>query len=474
MTHKPISITNLSLKLPHKVCFEGFSTQILPGERIGIIGRNGIGKSSMLKIIMNDMDSTTGKIINVDTLKIGYVPQTVLEYDDLSGGERFNKSFTEALAKKPDILLLDEPTNHLDQNTKYSLMRMLNNFDGTLIIVTHDTDLLNQCIDKIWHIGNERINVFSGNYDDYMNEKGIKSSSQQKLLDSLQKEKKKLKIQRQQESLKNSKSGKKKAKDNDKLGFDSKSGNAQVKSDVKISKLSNKLEGVQSSISQNRIPEEYKPKFILNVAYSSLSSNILNVSLGECGYNSKPILSDIFLSMDSADKIAISGNNASGKTTFIKAVMQDVTVWHKGDWQLPKPNHIGYLEQHYKNLEPNKSVEEIIKDKNPSLDSKEIRKHLNSFLFRKNEEVLAKVNTLSGGEKARLSLAQIAANPPKLLILDEITNNVDIETKEYIISVLRDYPGAMIIISHEQSFLDQLPLTGLYFIQNGTLKQKFR
>ena len=471
MVHKPITITNLSLEFPHKVCFAGFSAQILPGERIGIIGRNGTGKSSILKILMGNMNPSDGKISGLESLQIGYVPQTVLEHNDLSGGERFNKAFSQALAGNPDVLILDEPTNHLDQNTKFSLMRMLGKFEGTFIVATHDLDLLNQCVDKIWHIDEGKITVFSGNYDDYMNEKGIQLSGQHKLLDSLQKEQKKLRIQRQQETVKNAKSGKKEAKDNNKMSFGNKVSNAQVKSGAKIGKLGGKLGDVQEMISQTRLPEDCRPKFILDSAYTPVAG-LLSISFGECGYGSEPVLTGIFVSMDSQDKIAINGDNASGKTTFIRAIMQDPAIWRKGDWELPKPQDIGYLEQHYNNLDPDKTVEDIIKDRNPTLDSKEIRKHLNAFLFRKNEEVFAKVKTLSGGEKARLSLAQIAAKPPKLLILDEITNNVDIETKQYIATVLQEYPGAMIIISHEESFLDQLPLTAFYAIHNGTLKQK--
>ena len=265
--------------------------------------------------------------------------------------------------------------------------------------------------------------------------------------------------------------GKKEAKDNNKMSFGNKVSNAQVKSGAKIGKLGGKLGDVQEMISQTRLPEDCRPKFILDSAYTPVAG-LLSISFGECGYGSEPVLTGIFVSMDSQDKIAINGDNASGKTTFIRAIMQDPAIWRKGDWELPKPQDIGYLEQHYNNLDPDKTVEDIIKDRNPTLDSKEIRKHLNAFLFRKNEEVFAKVKTLSGGEKARLSLAQIAAKPPKLLILDEITNNVDIETKQYIATVLQEYPGAMIIISHEESFLDQLPLTAFYAIHNGTLKQK--
>ncbi len=121
-----------------------------------------------------------------------------------------------------------------------------------------------------------------------------------------------------------------------------------------------------------------------------------------------------------------------------------------------KQEDIGYLDQHYGTLIPDKTVIETISDLVPAWSHAEIRRHLNDFLFRKNEEVNSPVSTLSGGEKARLSLAQIAAKTPKLLILDEITNNLDLETKEHVVQVLKAYPGAMIVISHEADFWRKL------------------
>jgi ATPase subunit of ABC transporter with duplicated ATPase domains len=147
--------------------------------------------------------------------------------------------------------------------------------------------------------------------------------------------------------------------------------------------------------------------------------------------------------------------------------MQERNVLKKGSWCLPRTEEIGYIDQHYGNLDPEKTPEEVIYQQNKTLGRNDIRKHLNSFLFRKNEEVCTKVKYLSGGEKARLSLAKVAANPPKLLILDEITNNVDIETKQYICEVLVQYPGAFVVISHEVDFLKNLPLTGRYQIEKG-------
>lgn len=464
--HKPIRIEKLSLELPHKTCFYDFSTQIHSGDRIGIIGKNGSGKSSLIKILLEQIEPSKGNVYNLSYLSIGYVPQTIVNHDDLSGGERFNRALSDALEMEPDILILDEPTNHLDQQTRYSLMRMLNNYRGTLVVATHDTNLINQCVNTIWHIDQGKINVFSGNYDDYKRECLICRNNQERTLELLKKEKKKIKEAKIKELKKSSKQGKSKPKDNEKLSYNGKASKGKATSDARVSALKSELENIQKDISDSRLPEILIPKFKLNSASVSLSKTVLSISQGSCGYENAPIVSGISLSMSGTDKISLSGNNASGKTTFLKAILGSKSVLRQGGWNVPNPQDIGYVDQHYENLSPTKTVEEIIYERS-RLPHSEIRKHLNDFLFRKNEEVFEKVQNLSGGEKARLSLAQIAIAPPKLLILDEITNNVDIETKEYISAVLSNYPGAFIIISHEPDFLDSLPLTGKYLIEKG-------
>lgn len=474
MKHKPIEIRDLSFELPHRPCFSGFSTQIQSGDRIAIIGRNGAGKSSLLKMIMGEIEPSSGTIMNNDRLVIGYVPQTVLDHADLSGGERFNEAFTDAISEKADLLILDEPTNHLDQKTRYSLMRMLDNYQGTILFASHDITLINQCATKLWHIDNGKITVFSGTYDDYMQERQIFVDSTEKRLNELRKEKKKLKEEKIKELKKSAQQGKQKPKDNEKLNYNNKASRAQATSDARISTIKKQMESVSTSLNDQRLPEVLMPSFILTNARTSLTQSVLSVSQGVCGYpTNQAVVSGISFSMYGTDKISLSGNNGSGKTTIIRGIMQDPCVVTSGLWQLPRQEDIGYIDQHYGNLDPEKTVEDTIYEKNRTLSRNEIRKHLNGYLFRKNEEVYEKVRNLSGGEKARLSLAQVAANPPKLLILDEITNNVDIETKQYIVEVLSQYPGAFIVISHESDFLKKLPLTERYVIDNGVFHTEY-
>ena len=175
--HKPILINNLELSFPQKSCFANFNAQIRFGSRIAIIGNNGSGKSTLLKILQGKQEPSNGEVIIRSDVIFGYVPQVIEDFNSLSGGERLQKSLTKALALKPNVLMLDEPTNHLDRNSRKSLMRMLQGYVGTLIIVSHDSELLRHSINTLWHINKGEIHSFSGNYDDYLNELEIKHSS---------------------------------------------------------------------------------------------------------------------------------------------------------------------------------------------------------------------------------------------------------------------------------------------------------
>ena len=165
---------------------------------------------------------------------------------------------------------------------------------------------------------------------------------------------------------------------------------------------------------------------------------LVTITDGQLGYRANHwILENLHFSIQSQDRIALLGPNGSGKSTLIQAILNEHSIMRQGNWTLPKPDDIGYLDQHYATLSPNKTVMETIRCLWPDHADADIRKHLNDFLFRKNEEVTALFSSLSGGEKARLSLAQIAAKTPKLLILDEMTNNLDLETRAHVIEVLK-------------------------------------
>lgn len=447
MIHKPILLNNLSLEFPHKTCFTDFSCTIPYGSRIAIIGKNGSGKTSLLQMIRKSLFD----------INIGYVPQIIENNDHLSGGQRFNKALSHALSLEPDILMLDEPTNHLDLDNRKSLMRMLNNFPGTLIIVSHDVELLRKCIDIFWHIDNGKISLFAGCYDDYIRDIYQKRESIERELLRLDRQKKDMHqalMQEERRAAKSRQNGQKSI-DNKKwptITSKAKALNAEETTGRKRQAINHKKDSLIQELQDLRLSERITPKFTLPSSDVN-SGSVLSINNGSVGYR-EPILEDININLMPGEKLAITGKNGSGKSTILKAILNDNKVIRSGSWYVTKD--IGHLDQHYNNLELEKSVLENIATLAPHWSLQEIRRHLNDFLFRKNEEVNTLAKDLSGGEKVRLSLAMIAAKTPKLLLLDEITNNLDIETREHVIEVLRSYPGTMIVISHDEDFLQEI------------------
>lgn len=468
MSHKPIFINNISLSVHNRILFEDFSTQINPGKRIVIMGSNGAGKSTLLKIIQGIQEPSAGSITIFHETTFGYVPQTVTEYPELSGGQRFNKALSVALSLDPDVLCLDEPTNHLDLNNKRSLVRMLQRYDGTLIIVSHDPEILALNFDEIWHIEHGQINVFTGNYAEYLKEHATKKESIEYQREQLHKEKRKLQKQVQQERKRaaQSRSANIDEKDRSLLGAMKESGS---RSTGKITKrLSKSQKEIQHKLADAFVHKKIEPKFNLNPRKLSSDKSIVSIIQGSCGYE-KPILRNINLQVKANEQIAITGDNGTGKSTFIKAILHDPSIMVHGEWRVPEVNEIGYLDQHYSTLNPMLTVTEVIQEAAPYWTNQEVRKHLNDFLFHTPQEVTNTVAHLSGGERARLSLAQIAAKSPSLLLLDEVTNNIDLETREHVIEVLEAYPGAMIIVTHDPEFLKRLSITTVYETKDGTL-----
>ena len=473
--HKPIQIKDLSLSFPHKTCFDHFNAQIHYGKRIAIIGRNGSGKSTLLKILMGTFTDITGDVFIPKDVIFGYVPQIITDFDALSGGQRLHKMLTQALNTDPNVLLLDEPTNHLDRHNRQSLLRLLRHYSGTLIVVSHDTELLRNNVDTLWHITNGKIEVFSGNYDDYKREIEAKRASIEQELSRLHRQKKdthQALMKEQNRAAKSRAKGEKSIAEHKwPLGGKASARRAEQTSGRKKVAIDDKKQVLSERLSALQLPTAIEPKFSLQASDMG-DKTILSITDGSVGYlGAVPLLKEIHLALRSQDRIAILGDNASGKSTLIKAILEDATVIKSGNWFMPKKVDIGYLDQHYNTLSMDKSVGETISACVPTWSHAEVRCHLNDFLFRKNEEVNMRVEQLSGGEKVRLCLAHIAALTPKMLILDEITNNLDLETKTHVIEVLKEYPGAMIVISHDEAFLKEIGIEDGYEIVDKILKK---
>ncbi len=472
--HKPIQFRDFTLSFPHKTCISNFNGQILFGSRIAIIGRNGAGKSALLKCLLGQIDIQDNMISIPDDLRLGYLPQVIETSESLSGGERLNSALTKTLLNDPNLLLLDEPTNHLDSANRRSLMNRLHRYTGTLVIVSHDVEVLRESVDTFWHIENEQIHVFQGRYDDYVQAYQQQRTAIEHEISSLNRQKKDIhtaRMKEQQRAAKSRSYGEKKVANK---AWSTMIGNLKkMKAEKSQGKKQRVIDESMDQLLARRaelfVPEIITPIFGLYPRITSQS--VVTIRDGCIGYDAQlAVLNDIHLTIGANERVALLGNNASGKSTLLKALLQTPEVTTTGSWILPKPSDIGYLDQHYQTLNGFKTVFDAISAAMPKTHYHDIRKHLNEFLFRKNEEVDADISTLSGGEKASLCLCCIAVKPPALLILDEMTNNLDLETKEHVIQILTHYEGAMIVVSHESQVISQLHLNTHYLIEEGTVK----
>lgn len=473
MIHKPIQLQDLSLIYPHKTCFQAFSGHIHFGDRIAIIGRNGVGKSTLLQKIHGRSTAIEGKITIPSDVCSGYVPQIIHDFPKLSGGQKLNKLLTATLAADPNLLLLDEPTNHLDNRNRRSLIRMLQQYTGTLILVSHDIDLINATANILWHIDAQCIHVFSGCYHDYQQACIQKKAGIRQELTQLSKQKKEmhLGLMKEQERNKQTRIRGEKHIAHRKwptIRSHSKLAHSVKTSDKRLAQINDKKHQLmiqQSMLSQTKV---IQPKFKLNGTEHHKS--LITIQDASMSYTNGPIIiQNLHFHMSAKARVALCGDNGSGKSTLIKAIINEPLVHKTGLWVVPHRADVGYLDQHYEHLDLDKTVQDMMMAAMPKESYVDVRAHLNTFLFRKNEEVQTLIRDLSGGEKARLSLALIAANPPKLLLLDELTNNLDLETRAHVIQVLSAFPGAIMVISHDDDFLKAIGIENLYQINQGKI-----
>lgn len=349
-----------------------------------------------------------------------------LPVNTLSGGQKTRVALGKLLLSRPDIILLDEPTNHLDMESIRWLENYLLGYNGSVIIVAHDRYFLDRIVTKIIEIENTHVTVFSGNYTAYADKKKILRNMQLKEYLNQQRE-----IKHQQEVITKLKQFNREK---------------SIKRAESREKMLDKLEVVDK-------PAEINDKMNIELNPSVISGNdVLSVSHLSKAFDDNTLFTDISFDIKRGERVALIGNNGTGKTTILK-IINDILPADSGEIKLGSKVTIGYYDQEHHVLDPDKTLFDELQDAYLDLNNTQIRNTLAAFLFT-NDDVFKYIRDLSGGERGRVSLAKLMLSNANFLILDEPTNHLDMVSKEILENALNSYTGTVLYVSHDRYFIN--------------------
>lgn len=522
-----LSANNLRKAYGTDVILDSVSFHLNEGDRVGIIGNNGAGKSTLLNMITGSLPRDDGDVFVAQGKQVGYLRQnsqfdvekTVYEeminlfsdliemerqleslsveiskksesgedvdkmlhqYDDmaeafkerggysykseitgilnsmafpesyydkriatLSGGERTRLALAALLLQKPDVLLLDEPTNHLDIGTLKWLEQYLKNYSGTMVVISHDRYFLDETVNRIFEVENTKLYIYEGNYSAYAEKKRQLRDAAMNLYEQQQKE-----IKRQEEIIRRFKQH----------------------GTEKLAKRAQSREKRLAHLDRVDRPEDVQGHMRIRFKQKFKSGNdvlyVENLAKGfGHGQERRELFRNVNMDVKSGERICMVGANGIGKTTLLKILKGDLAP----DVGYVKPGHnvqIGYYDQEQETLSMEKTILDEMTTAYRLYSDTEMRSILGRFLF-SGDVVFQRISTLSGGEKARLSLLKLMLSGANTLMMDEPTNHLDISSKEVFEDALLDYPGTLIAISHDRYFLKKIATRILELTADG-------
>lgn len=507
-----LQVSGLTKSFSGTNILENVQLEVHQRDRVALVGRNGAGKSTLLKIIAGESSADSGDLIIPKDTQIGYLEQhsgidstltvwdemmTVFkplqlierrireleeqmansevysnpdefervtkEYDELqtnfkdaggyqyesdtrsilhgmrfypedydkkvnllSGGQKTRLALAKMLLSKPDLLILDEPTNHLDIETLGWLEKYLVGYEGALLIVSHDRYFLDEIVTIVYEVSRMKVTKYTGNYSMYITEKGKNYEREQKMFEREVSEKAKL-----EEFIQKN------------IARASTSKMAQSRR-----KMMERTEWMDSPDG-----DEKSANFTFSVDRQS-GNDVLAIDNLAIGYDDEPVAENLTMRVYKGDRIAIIGPNGVGKSTLLKTIVKKQTALF-GEIRYGTNVQFGYYDQEQATLLGNSTVLEELWGQWPMMNEKDIRGILGRFLFT-GDDVTKSVHSLSGGEKARLSLARLMLEKSNTLILDEPTNHLDLDSKVVLENALDDFPGTIIFVSHDRYFINRI------------------
>ena len=514
-----LSCQNISKSFGTDEILNNINFHIEENEKAAVVGINGAGKSTLLKIIMNQETPDTGAVVLAKDKTIGYLAQyqdisghkTIYEealdskkdimemeeklrameadmnhfegdaleklldsyhrinrefeqlggyayrsevsgilkglgfseedfshrMSELSGGQKTRVSLGKLLVTKPDVLLLDEPTNHLDIESIRWLEGFLMNYKGAVLIVSHDRYFLDRVVTKVVEIFQHKGYVYQGNYTDFAKKKAAVRAALMRQYYNQQRE-----IKHQEEVIAKLKSFNREK---------------SIKRAESREKMLDKIERIEKPVDDNTdIRIVLEPNVVSG-------NDVLTVEGLSKAFPQQKLFSDINFEIKRGERVALIGNNGTGKTTILKMI-NELVAPDAGTIILGSNVQIGYYDQEHQQLHMEKTIFDEIADDYPSLNNTKVRNVLAAFLFT-DDDVYKRIEDLSGGERGRVALAKLMLSDANFLILDEPTNHLDITSKEILEDALKSYTGTVLFVSHDRYFINQtatriLELTG--------------
>ena len=504
-----LSCNNINKSFVGKQVLSNVSFHVNEGEKAAIIGVNGAGKSTLLKIIIGEMSADSGDITFAKGATMGYLAQhqaltshhsiyeellevkkDVIELydrmraleldmkeatgdelesmlstyarlnhefelqngyayqseitgilkglgfaeeefsksiDKLSGGQKTRVALGKLLLTAPDIIFLDEPTNHLDMESIAWLENYLLNYRGAVVIVAHDRYFLDKIVTKVVEIELTKSQMYLGNYSEFAEKKALVRDAQLKNYLNQQKE-----IKHQEEVIAKLRSFNREK---------------SIKRAESREKMLNKIDRVEKPImEQHHISIQLEP-------HNISGNDVLSVKGLTKAFGPKKLFSDLDFEIKREEKVAIIGNNGTGKTTILK-ILNGLLDADSGEMRLGSKVKIGYYDQEHQVLSPEKTIFDELQDTYPNLTNTAVRNILAAFLFT-NDDVFKRIKELSGGERGRVSLAKLMLSEANFLILDEPTNHLDIASKEILEDAINSYSGTVLYVSHDRYFINR-------------------